>query len=266
MTDMSSTKKKSVGRRPIWHAIPKIQRLLHFLSGDLVMVYTMGKVGSTAVEANLASAFHTHTLYGLPPSPPYHRLKYGRFRVALRRLFLYPAKRFVLRRRKSIKIITFYRDPKTRNPSMFFQDLPFWLTEFYLRSGAADPNVNRAEAQELLPEAYKAIFPHEYPATWVERELAPFTGVGAEELALGRADYKVVDRGKIAIFIGRAEAMTACAKPLAEFLGLDSLEMRESNRGLGKWYAPVYRVFQSQLSKREDIDYCETFRRANGYE
>ena len=249
--------------------MPMIKKLRRFLDKDLVMVYTMGKVGSTAIEtaieSNLTPALHIHTLYGFPPSPPYHRFKYGRLRMALHRLIVYPAKRFVLQRRKNLRIITFYRDPNARNPSMFMQALPFWLTEYFLR-GDEVKVANRAEVPDMLLEAYKSVFLHEYPAQWIERELSTFTGIATEELALGTADYKVVERGKFAVFIGRAEAMDACAAPLAEFLGRNSLEISEKNRGSCKWYAPVYADFRAQLAERNDIDYCEAFRRANGYQ
>lgn len=241
-----------------------IGRLSGILGSETVIVYTMGKVGSTAVETNLDGAFHTHTLYGFPPSPPYHRLKFGRWRMALRRWTVYPLKRFLLRRRTRIRIITFYRDPKQRNPSMFMQDLPYWLTDYLLGTDAR-LGLNRAEAPDLLVDAYRAIFPHDYPAQWVARELACFSGIPASRLALGDADHKVIEHENVAIFIGRAERMDACEAPLAAFLGRATIKISATNRGEGKWYAPIYSSFQAQLAGCRDIDYCEEFRRANGY-
>jgi len=244
--------------------MPLTKQLQLLLGRNLVMVYTMGKVASTAVENNIGLAFHTHTLYGFPPSPPYHRLKFGRVRTIFRWLLVHPLKRMALRRRPSIQIVTFYRDPVKRNPSMFMQDLPYWLTDYLLGAGAV-PGVTRAETPDLLVDAYRAVFPHDYPEQWVNRELSRFTGIAPQELMLGADDFRIVKSGRYKVFVGRAEAMEACRVPLAEFLGLDRLEINETNRGEGKWYAPLYATFQDQLAQRDDIVYCESFRRANGY-
>lgn len=267
-----------------------IRRGKHFFSNDLIMVYTMGKVGSTSLEARLPGGFHTHTLYGFPPSEPYHHFKFGALGVILRRLLVYPVKRAVLKARGEVRIVTFYRDPKTRNPSMFMQDLPFWLSRYLLSA----PGANRAEANDLLIKAYCSVFPHNYPQDWVERELARFTGVAASKLMLGNEDYRIVEWGKYKIFVGRMETMASYEVPLFTFCGLPveapavspaptdtgvqtgptssqdtapgaTPTLAARNRGDHKWYAPLYADLRAMLTTTSDIGFCEPFRVANGY-
>jgi hypothetical protein len=226
------------------------------------MVYTMGKVGSTAIERRLDAAYHTHTLYGRPPCPPYHLYKFGAFKVWLRRFGVYPLKRALLRLRPFVRIVTFYRDPKGRNPSMFMQDLPYWLTYDAAVVGGAS---SREEAGDYLVEAYRRVFPHDYPMYWVQHELARFTGIAPEELMLGDAAFKVVRRGRYAVFIGRIESLSECLDELSEFAGRTLTDVGETNRGARKWYGPLYQPFVDGLRDNPDIEYSPGFRRANGY-
>lgn len=243
----------------------RLQRIINrsklFSKGDLVLIYTMGKVGSTSIEARLPNGFHTHTLYGFPPSPHHHMQKFGRLGFAVRRFSVYPIKRAILRRNKKLRIVTFYRDPQTRNPSMFMQDLPFWLSRYLVRVQEA----NRSEAPDLLMEAYRTEFPHDYPQDWVRKELSPFSKIPAEKLMLGQEDYKIVEKGKYSVFVGRMENMDAYTDALFDFLGLPSGSLEAVNRGDRKWYAPLYSDFRNELKSRSDITYSEEFRKANGY-
>jgi len=230
---------------------------------EAVFVFTMGKVGSTALETHLHPAVHTHSLYGNPVCPPAQRYKYGRLGACLQRSLLQPLKRFGLRRRAHIRIVTFYRDPKERNPAMFMQDLPFWLTAYIARYKPA----MRCEDPDFLVSAYKEIFPHDFPMIWVRDELARFTGIAPDELMLGEADHRILRRGRYSVFLGRSEALDRCRGALAEFLDRPEFgEVDSANRGNNKWYGPLYAAFLESLRRRDDIPYAEAFRRANGYQ
>jgi len=238
------------------------KRLNRLLNEQFIMVYTMGKVGSTSVEDCLKNAYHTHTLYGCPPSPQFHIQKYGKLWFLLRRYTIYPLKRAMIRTRRRVKIITFYRDPKDRNPSMFMQDLPFFLSSYICDYGIS----TREENPELLLSAYKQTFPHDYPAMWVHKELARFTGIAPKDLMLGNGNYHIIHQGRYSVFIGRTEALFECLPHLAEFLDMPQLtELAHSNRSTAKWYAPIYKNFIYALRADPNIEYAEEFRIVNGY-
>ena len=118
-----------------------------------ILIYTMGKVGSSMIERQLPNAYHCHTLYGNPPCPPYLIFKFGKVINFIRKLAVYPLKRIILRNRKKLKIVTLYRDPLTRNPSMMFQDLHFWIADYLL----SKPNFNRESNSTMLLDIFKKV-------------------------------------------------------------------------------------------------------------
>ncbi|USA42141.1 hypothetical protein NCG89_11475 [Spongiibacter taiwanensis] len=223
----------------------------------------MGKVGSSTVEGLVLNSYHTHTFYGMPPSFPYHLYKYGRLKILLRKYFVYPSKRLILYlNRKNVTIVTFFRDPVARDPSMFFQDLPYWLTYYMSKSGVK----SRSEDPDFLRVAFKEIFPRDYPERWVRLELCRLAGIRYEDACLGGEPFKVIESGRFRVFIGRSEKMEECLKALIPYLNLSSKVVDEDkNRGSKKWYAQLYREFC--LAAEDDIkDHCSKgFRDDNGY-
>jgi hypothetical protein len=146
---------------------------------------------------------------------------------------------------------------------MFMQDLPFWLSAY-----TGGPEVStRDEDPLLLVSAYKHVFPHDYPMQWVKDELARFTGITSADLALGRANHRVLHKGKYSVFIGRTEALAQCLPALSDYLGIPELSAKYgSNRGSRKWYAPIYAEFLEALKTDEQIAYSPAFRSANGFD
>lgn len=240
----------------------RIRRWCSPRSKKIVLIYNMGKVGSTAIESGFEGAIHTHTLYGYPPCSEYHKQKFGVFGFWLRRVTVYPIKRFFLKRHKEINIITFYRDPYDRNLSMFMQDLPFWLSRYVCKHS----NSSREEGVDVLVRAYAEAFPHDYPQLWVEKELCRFTGMDSETLSIGTDNYRILRKGKISVFIGRSEKMADCILPLVEHFDLSKNNIYQNqNRGSSKWYAHSYALLKQELSSREKSECCELYRVRNGY-
>lgn len=237
-------------------------RIKKLLNTNTIVVYTMGKVGSTSVEKSLPNTFHTHTLYGNPPSKPAQIRRFGKLKFILRRFTVYPAKRILLRLNKEIKIVTFYRDSKDRNPSMFMQDLPFWLSAYI-----SDNNVAiREEDPDLLLTAYKDSFPHDYPSFWIRHELGKFTGIDYHELSLGSKNFRIIKNGRYSVFIGRTESLDDCLPALSDFLGIQIKDkMQRTNRGEAKWYASIYKDFLRKISNDSSISFDNEFRKSNGY-
>lgn len=98
-------------------------KLNYYLNSENIIIYQMGKVGSTSLEKSLPNSFHTHTLYAKEPNPLSTSFYKSSF-VLKTRYFLI---RNLIKRRRKIKIISVVRHPLERNFSMFFHDLPEWL-------------------------------------------------------------------------------------------------------------------------------------------
>lgn len=238
-----------------------LSKLKTFTRKDITMVYTMGKVGSSSIEKSLVNAVHTHTLYGTPPSPPYHLYKFGYARVFLRKLITYPVKRALLKMRRKINIVTLYRDPVYRDPSMFFQDLPYWLTYHQTRNAVN----TRSETSNYLVEAFESTFLHGYSEWWVRNELSRFTGISYQELCLGNDSCKIVDKGRFRVFLGKSENMEEYYQ-LLDNNGLSIFEAEDSqNRGSKKWYASAYQEFMKSYDVNLLKSKNQKFRADNGY-
>ena len=227
---------------------------------DCILIYTMGKVGSSTIEKQLQNAHHCHTLYGNPPCPPYFIFKFGKVINLVRKLTVYPLKRMVLRNRKQLKIITLYRDPVTRNPSMLFQDLHFWISDYLLQN----PKLNRTSNSMILLDIFKNKFPHNYPEGWIRDELSRFTKIPERQLYLGDQNYKIINNNNFTLFVGRIETLGEYIEVLAKFVD-DELELNSTNLGKNKWYAPIYDEFKIPLEKISKERTSEKFRELNGY-
>lgn len=224
----------------------------------------MGKVGSSSIEAQIPNAFHTHTLYGKPPSRPYHELKFGKAIMFLRKITIYPAKRFLFRRAKNVKIVTFIRRPEERNPSMFFQDLPFFVTSYLLKSSSKN-SLSRIEDPELLANVYANFFDLNYGANWLESELSRFTGISVDQFDLGHSDYKKLEGYNFQIFIGKIENLNRYISELSVFVGQPLNIDRLSNRASHKWYAPLYSDFKVSVRTLPTTKNNLDFKKRNGY-
>jgi len=225
-----------------------------------ILIYTMGKVGSSMIERQLPNAYHCHTLYGNPPCPPYLIFKFGKVINFIRKLAVYPLKRIILRNRKKLKIVTLYRDPLTRNPSMMFQDLHFWIADYLL----SKPNFNRESNSTMLLDIFKDTFPHNYPETWVRDELSRFTKVPERELYLGQQNYKIITKNNLTLFVGKVEALGEYIEVLEQFVD-NELKLTPANVGKNKWYASIYDELKSPLIEISLTRVSNKFRELNGY-
>lgn len=242
-------------------------RVSRFLStyrsdeGPLILIYNMGKVGSTSVESGFKRAVHTHTLYGFPPCSEYYKQKFGKAGCFFRKHLVDPLRRFLLKRNKEVYIISFYRDPAARNISMFMQDLPYWMSRYSRKHSGS----SREEGYGVLVRSFMEEFPHEYPEQWVEKELGRLTGLSPETLSLGIENYKIINQNQFKIFIGRNEKMDECIEPLVKHFGMNKETVnKNSNRGDEKWYADVYAKFRENV-QGSPVPGCEKFKVRNGY-
>lgn len=228
-----------------------------------MLIFTMGKVGSTTLEKALDNSIHTHTLYGNPPCPPYYRMKFNFLHRIARKLITYPLKRLFFAFCPSLKIVTFYREQNDRNLSMFFQDLQYWLSVYTVLK----PGIGRIDTDDLLERCYLETFNRDYPDYWIKNELSRFTKIPSYELYLGNKNFKIIKRNRIELFIGRLEYLPEIEANLAYFLGIQNFfnRINVTNSGSKKWYSPIYRELKDRLSfgpHSESTDY----NKKNGYE
>lgn len=204
-----------------------------------ILIYQMGKVGSTSLQAMVPGSIHLHNLYDNHPCPPRRDRHVAGWQQRLGRNASQAVRRLAIRRRRRIRIITLVRDPYQRNVSMFFQNLPHWLAAF-----DGGQHSNRAGSTDLVARAFNEAFNHDYVAEWFDRELRRFTGIDVYDVGMApdQAHARVTHR-RFDLLVLRFERLADCTAALGEFLGTP-VQLVHRNAGRDKWYACVYDEFR----------------------
>jgi hypothetical protein len=226
--------------------------------GDPVLVYQMGKVGSTSVVRSLRAAgvkqplYHIHDLNPatLASNEQLYRRKYdGEWQrpshlwtsqYLLRRL-AQPA-----RRERPWKIITLTRDPVRRNLSAFFQTLEL---EFDRRLGQAASQPDGQLVAELSELFLTQVHWHDYPLTWFEAELKRVFEVDVYAAGFPQAQgYRRYQGPRAEVLVIKLELLDQCGPAaLREFLKLEGFTCLPANRSVDKQYYPLYRQLVNSI-------------------
>lgn len=198
-----------------------------------VLVYTMGKVGSTAITHALEArpdlaVFHVHHLGDRADRGHGHRQALS---ALLWRELVTPG--------VPAAVITLTREPVARNVSAYFQNLRREV------GGAAPWTRPPAE----LAAHFLARFPHTRALTWFDDEPRRALGVDVYaqpfDPALGHAR---LDHARYPTLVLRCELADADkAAQVAGFLGLAALTLPRANVAADKAYARAYEAFRAAL-------------------
>lgn len=198
-----------------------------------VLVYTMGKVGSTAVVHALEAlpelaVFHVHHLAAAPQRGTGHRRALS---ALLWRELIAPG--------VPAAVITLTREPVARNVSAFFQNLR-------REAGGAAP---WQAPTATLVETFLARFDHTRAVRWFDEEPHRALGVdvyaGAFDPAAGHAR---IAHDRYPTLVLRCELEDAGkGRLIGEFLGLGPLALARANAGQDKAYAAAYAAFRAAL-------------------
>lgn len=209
-----------------------------------ILVWTMGKVGTTTVSRALAragvQALHMHSVHtevhnrvvarsrGVPPH----------VKASLRALEL------LKKETEPVRIISMIRDPIARNISAFFENVHAFGMQYDSAAG------------ELI-KTFKEQYPHQVPLRWFDRELKDGIGFDVFGQAFDRdARVSRYSTGRFEILVARIDADLSVLQPeISDFVGA-SLELVPENTAESKGYRMAYSKFKSRLSLSKD--YVET--------
>jgi hypothetical protein len=211
-----------------------------YANKESILVYQMGKVGSTSLENSLHSAIHLHTFYNKPPC----FLRKESFRKNPRKWienfignFL---KRVVIKNRKKTKIISLIRDPYSRNLSMFFQDMSYWM----IRHQELSHYDTREEGFQFLYETFEKSYDHFYFDKWFNEEIKKLSGIDIFNYPFDKkSGYQIIKGKNYEILLLQLERMGDLVDEISDFVGY-KIEMKSTNISSNKWYAPVYESFK----------------------
>jgi Putative capsular polysaccharide synthesis protein len=240
-----------------------------------VVIYQMGKVGSSSIRDSLLNAypgpvFHVHWFL------PWRKQDPAQFagssqaadiareiehqRQAARRLSLLGRLRsrvhevlyngLVYRRvtagRGPVRVITMVRDPVSANLSMFFQRF-----EQY----AGRPFSEESFTVDDILEIFRSRYILSWPLTWFEKELRPRLGIDVFSQPFPHdRGYARFSQGDVELLVLRTECDDAVKeRAVAEFLDLPGLRLTMSNVSENKAYAEHYRRFKERIRLPGDV-------------
>ncbi|MCP4051834.1 MAG: hypothetical protein GY739_02010 [Mesoflavibacter sp.] len=223
------------------------------MSDKLSLIYTMGKVGSSALESSIPNSYHLHSLYNNPPNPVHWNMRNPGVMDKLNAKLKVHAKRLYFKSKSHIDIITVVRNPLDRNISMFFQALPFWLSNSlsgYKNKGESE---NRFEGIDVLFTSFINDFNHSYPLTWLDDEIKEFSGIDIYKRPFDLdTGYKIFEKGKYRILLLEFNYLPIATHILEDFLQ-HKVTLEHKNTGSKKWYGEVYKNFKKELILPKDL-------------
>jgi hypothetical protein len=237
--------------------------------GPPLLIYTMGKVGSSSILYSLRQLkldrplYHLHSLAqdslceleaSLAPAFPNPQTM-----VSLQHVWRcqFVAQRLANSPEKT-EAISLIRDPIARNISNFFQHihvepLPALSGErrWKLASSFHDFQITAGEhdMSELI-ELYFAREWHDFPPFWVDRELEGILGIDVYASPFPRTDgYAIYESDRARLLLIRLQDLDRCAsQALCEFLGLDQFALVNANVAEEKAYVDVYQAFKAAIT------------------
>lgn len=230
----------------------QIERELAKNGGPPMLVWQMGKVGSSTIYASLRTAmpdaplFHIHMLTEamLKKGELYQKsqLKGNRafeFNRCLRKAFLDS-----LECGRRWRIVSIVREPVARNLSAFFQNLDL----YYPDPGISSDVMEKIPVDELIEKFLKE-FDHDRPMEWFDGEIRGLLGldVFAEPFPCEQG-YRIYREDRFDLLLIRMEDINRVgAAALASFLELPGFQLVNRNVGAEKNYADSYRKVKSQI-------------------
>lgn len=223
--------------------------------GPPVLVYQMGKVGSSTVFTSLLAldppreVDHIHLLNNLDaiedsvrsaypdPDETLAQIERGRklrARVARGRDTQWP-------------VITLVRDPVQRNVSAFFQNLTEVVPDAYARHARGEL------AATDLRDAFLERYDHNAPLAWFQTQLEPVFGIDVFSTPFDTArGYATYESPMARLLLIRLEDLGTCGAPaIRDFLQLDRFELLRANTGSEKEYADLYAEFEHRIDLPE---------------
>ncbi|MFD2656634.1 putative capsular polysaccharide synthesis family protein [Gracilibacillus thailandensis] len=221
----------------------KIKALASFLKAlsSGVIIYQMGKVGSTSISFSLGKKVpHIHSF-----GPDITNYFFKR-PVKKRNYINYLIKKVILfffKLKKEPKIITLVRDPLSRNVSAFFH---------YLEE------TNKHEYENLIIDEYMSLFnkrmPHDTPLIWFQNELEKYFNIDVYGYEFDKEKgWNIIQKGKVKVLILQMEKLNENEDVIAEFLNKPDFKLVRANTASNKNYIETYNEFKSKFKPNKQL-------------
>lgn len=236
-------------------------------SGSPLLIYQMGKVGSSSVKRSLETysldmpVYHVHYLSEnrILELEKMRKKYFGSEIKTYQRPWLYQYLHSQIDTgdfKDKWKIITLVREPIARNISTFYENLDFEpidsegryrvKSEYY----GIEPMIIEQRHLKDLETLFFSRLDHEVPLKYFDQELKHVFGIDVlSEPFPTSTGYKIYSNQKAEVLLIRLESLDACAGEAFEtFLHLKDFKIVNDNVGRRKTYARVYKSFKQNIT------------------
>lgn len=218
----------------------RLLRVGTLLLKDYVLLYQMGKVGSSTIEVSLKGSrfnvIHVHSFGGLSS---YHLQKNTLYNVLKNKIRAAFFKAIFRIRRKPIRIIVLMRDPVARNISALFQELPAML---YFDS--KEDNRRNESTKAMLDRFLDQYVRWNTPFDWFDQEFKEFTGIDVFgydfDKTKGSVSFK---KEKFKVLLLTSEKIKNNQDTISQFLEHKIEFSQAANESKNKWYGAIYKDY-----------------------
>ncbi len=234
-----------------------LDRLLQ-TQDPILLVHQMGRAGSmTTVQTLRASGvdlpiFHTHWLKPasierrqtwvehLPESHrPLNVRVSGRIANHLQQQGV---------ENRNWKLVSVFREPVSRNVSVFFLSIDTFVDNFYDRYMKGE-----IDNQQLLA-IFLAKFPHNQPLEWFDDEIKDVFGINVLDHASPKEQgYQIIRSGKVDLLLLKLEQLSTCYQPaFREFLDVNIATLKNTHVTELDQSKPMYADFLKNTAFPQD--------------
>lgn len=223
-----------------------------------VLIYQMGKVGSSAVYASLSNAvisnpvYHVHFLsYGnINRVERYYRTVGASQSIAQLR-FLRALRRKLDRTGGPIHVITLVRDPVAREISDVFENMDSHHRSLLTGTGGIDISKTIDRLNASFAEFDEA---KDYACTWFDREMLDTFGIDVYATPFDHdRKFTIVAKSGVDLLIMRMEDLpTVFSEAIRQFLG-EAVPLVRANDASAKDYHAAYQAVISEISLSRDV-------------
>lgn len=216
-----------------------------------VVIYQMGKVGSTTIKHTLdaysIANYQIHYLgsEALSNIERKHQEKGLKVPQHIARSREVHKKKVLFE--DEVKVVSLIRDPVSRNVSAFFQNINSYFNSDELKNVSV----------KTLIDTFLSKYPHEISISWFDKELKTNIGIDICDFEFDKGSpYFVIKNagGNITLILIKVEASDEDKKKaLSELLVLpDNFKLVKGNIGEEKSYSEIYQQFKAQIKLPND--------------
>lgn len=235
------------------------RRVKKFGIHDPIIVYQMGKVGSTTMVRSLQAlrlnvpVYHLHFLNEADQIEAWAKQTLQDPQKVLRMVNISRRLRRTLNRPNAPRynLICMVRAPVPRNISMFFQNIDSYIPGWRERYQAQTLDMDE------LTHFFLYRFLEDTPNFWFEREVKQVFGLDVYATPFDKArGYQMYENERARMIVIRLEDLTRVAgKAMREFLNIPDMQLVDSNIGESNPHGGLYKDYLKQL--RLPNDYIE---------